>query len=100
MHNAIIKWHHKGKIMKAITVRGVDNQLEKKLKGAAREESVSVNQFILKSLRQVLGLEKDRIHTKEFNDLDFIFGVWSEEEFELFEKSQKDFGIIESGLWK
>ena len=44
--------------MKAITIRGVDEILEKKLKGAAKDKSVSVNQFILNSLRKSLGLEK------------------------------------------
>lgn len=86
--------------MKVITIRGVDNQLEKKLKGAAKKESVSVNQFILKSLRKTLGLEKERSHTKEFNDLDFLFGTWSDEEYKSFEKTQKDFQTIDSEMWK
>lgn len=86
--------------MKAITIRGVDGKLEKKLKDVAKEESVSVNQFILKSLRKLLGLEKDKIHTKEYNDLDFLYGAWSDEEYESFEKSQKDFQKIDEDMWK
>lgn len=86
--------------MKVITVRGVDKNLEKKLKGAAKDESLSVNQFILKALRKMLGLEKEQIHTKEFNDLNFLFGSWSDKEFELFEKTQKDFQNIDTEMWK
>ncbi len=86
--------------MKAITIRGVDDKLEKKLKGAAKEESVSVNQFILKSLRKLLGLEKDKIHTREYDDLNFIFGAWSDEEYEAFENTQEDFKKIDEEMWK
>jgi len=86
--------------MKAITIRGVDEILEKKLKGAAKDKSVSVNQFILNSLRKSLGLEKDKSHTREYNDLDFLFGSWTNKEFEAFEKTQKDFQSIDSEMWK
>ena len=86
--------------MKAITIRGVDENLEKKLKGAAKSKSMSMNQFILNSLRKSLGLEKDNIHTKEFDDLDFLFGKWSEKEYESFENSQKAFQSIDREMWE
>jgi len=86
--------------MKAITIRGVDNNLEKKLKVAAKSGSLSVNQLILNSLRKSLGLEKDKIHTREYTDLNFLFGKWTEEEYEAFEKTQKDFQSIDAELWK
>ena len=59
-----------------------------------------MNHFILKSLRNMLGLEKERIHTKEFNDINFIFGALSDGEFDLFEKTQEDFQNIDSEMWK
>jgi|APSaa5957512493_1039668.scaffolds.fasta_scaffold102714_1 plasmid stability protein len=89
-----------GEKMKAITIRGVDNNLEKKLKVAAKSGSLSVNQLILNSLRKSLGLEKDKIHTREYTDLNFLFGKWTEEEYEAFEKTQKDFQSIDAELWK
>ena len=76
------------------------NNLEKKLKVAAKSGSLSVNQLILNSLRKSLGLEKDKIHTREYTDLNFLFGKWTEEEYEAFEKTQKDFQSIDAELWK
>ena len=86
--------------MKTITIRGVDSQLDSLLKKTAKKEFLSVNQFLLNSLRKMMGLEKDNIHTKEYHDLDFLFGTWSEEEFIEFQKSQTDFNKIDEDLWK
>ena len=86
--------------MKAITIRGVDKDLENKLKGTAKSESLSVNQLILNSLRKSLGLEKNKIHTRQYSDLNFLFGKWTEDEYEAFEKTQKNFQSIDAELWK
>ncbi len=86
--------------MKAITIRGVDKNLEKKIKNAAKSESVSINQFILNSLRKSLGLDKDNIHTKEYDDLNFLFGQWSDDDYDSFEKSQKEFQSVDTDLWQ
>ena len=86
--------------MKAITIRGVDKDLENKLKGTAKSESLSVNQLILNSLRKSLGLEKNKIHTRQYSDLNFLFGKWTEDEYEAFEKTQKNFQSIDADLWK
>mgnify|MGYP000029378839 CR=1 FL=1 len=86
--------------MKAITIRGVDKDLEGKLKSVAKSGTLSVNQLILNSLRKSLGLEKDKIHTKEYTDLNFLFGKWTDDEYEAFEKTQKNFQSIDAELWK
>jgi len=70
------------------------------LKSAAIEELITVSKFILNSLRRIMGLEKERIHTKEFNDHDFLFGTWSDEEYESFEKTQEDFQKIDTDMWE
>ena len=89
-----------GEKMKAITIRGVDKDLENKLKGTAKSESLSVNQLILNSLRKSLGLEKNKIHTRQYSDLNFLFRKWTEDEYEAFEKTQKNFQSIDAELWK
>lgn len=86
--------------MKAITVRGIDEEIEKKLKSSAKSKSLSVNQFILNSLRKSLGLDKDKLHTREYSDLNFLFGKWTEKEYKEFEKSQTEFQSIDAELWK
>ena len=89
-----------GEKMKAITIRGVDKDLENKLKGTAKSESLSVNQLILNSLRKSLGLEKNKIHTRQYSDLSFLFGKWTGDEYKAFEKTQKNFQSIDAELWK
>jgi hypothetical protein len=86
--------------MKTITVRGIDSQLENKLKDSAKNDSISINQFILRSLRSVLGLEKEQKYTKKHNDLDFLFGEWSDEDYSSFEDGQKVFQKIDREMWK
>ena len=86
--------------MKTITIRGIDSQLDGLLKDSAKEKNMSVNQFLVHALRKLVGLEKDNIHTKEYHDLDFLFGGWSEAEFIDFQKSQADFNKIDEDLWK
>jgi len=86
--------------LKTITIRGIDNKLDQRLKKAAKKELLSVNQFLLTTLRKVMGLEKDNTHTKEYHDLDFIFGKWTDAEFEKFEKSQAGFEKIDEEMWK
>ena len=89
-----------GEKMKAITIRGVDKDLEGKLKSVAKSGTLSVNQLILNSLRKSLGLEKNKIHTRQYSDLNFLFGKWTDDEYEAFEKTQKNFQSIDAELWK
>lgn len=85
--------------MKTITIRGVDNSLARKLKEMSREQSLSVNQFVLTSLRHHLGLDKEQIRTKAHHDLDHLFGSWTKKEFNEFEETQRDFETIDESLW-
>ena len=64
--------------MKTITVRGRDSFLAEKLKQFAKQESKSVNQFILGTLKQKVGVEKEKRFTVEHHDPDHLFGKWSE----------------------
>jgi len=86
--------------MKTITIRGVDEPMSKTLRERARAESMSLNQYVLKLLRESLGLAKVRSHTRRYRDLDYLIGGWTEEEFLEFEESQKPFAIIDEDLWR
>lgn len=85
--------------MKTFTIRGIDEELDSKLKSAAKNKSISVNQFIIKTLQKVMGLDKKTNHTQRYHDLDFLFGTWDEEEFLEFQKSQEDFEKIDKEMW-
>jgi len=86
--------------MKTITVRGVDSDLAKKLKQVASEDAKSVNQFVLEILRQSVGMEKQKKFTRIYNDLDHLFGTWSETEFKAINDKIVDERKIDKELWR
>jgi len=86
--------------MKTITIRGVDELMSKTLRERARAESMSLNQYVLKLLRESLGLTKEKNRTRRYTDLDKLTGRWSEADLAEFEKSQEPFSIIDEELWK
>jgi len=86
--------------MKTMTIRGLDKEMGQRLKAAAEAERSSVNQFVLDTLKKTLGLEKASIHTNEYRDLDFLFGVWDESDLTEFQKIQSEFNTIDEDLWK
>ncbi|MGA1840822.1 MAG: FitA-like ribbon-helix-helix domain-containing protein [bacterium] len=85
--------------MKAITVRGIDSSLAEKLKQAAKERGKSVNQFIIETLKESLGIEKQKKFTVLHHDLDQLFGSWSEDEFENIQKKINNERKIDKELW-
>jgi plasmid stability protein len=71
-------------IMASLSIQSVDEQLAALLKQRAAAAKKSVSQFVLDTLRQHLGLEKEKRFTAEHDDLDSLFGAWTEEEFDQF----------------
>jgi len=67
--------------MKSMTLRGIDPLLSEQLVKAAQRSGKSINQFVLETIRTQLGLHKGKMHSMEHNDLDHLFGRWSDEEF-------------------
>ena len=86
--------------MKTITIRGIEEQMSQRIRELAGAESLSLNQYIFKILRESLGLSKERNHTRRYTDLNYLIGSWSEEEFLEFEESQKPFASIDEELWR
>ena len=69
-------------MMKTITVRRLEPSLAKKLKQVANKEGKSVNQLVIDTIKQYLGMKKEKRFTVVYHDMDHIFGRWSKEEFE------------------
>lgn len=86
--------------MKAITVRGVDEELAARLAARAAEDGESVNQFILDLLKERLGLSKDKRFTRVYHDMDRLFGRWSENDFRRIQGNIDSQRAIDEELWK
>jgi len=80
--------------MKSITLHNLDDRLTELITRRARKNGYSLNRTIKELLNKALGItpdpEKDKKH--EFMDL---FGVWSEEEYQEFEKGIEEFQKID-----
>ena len=85
--------------MKTITIRGIEPDLDKTIKSKAFMENLSVNLWVIKTLKQATGTGKNPIFRK-YDDLDNIAGGWSRKETETFLKDIKIFEEIDGEVWK
>ena len=86
--------------MKTITVRGLDGELSESLKREAEQQGKSINQFILDALRERLGMKKAKKFTVVYNDMDHLFGRWSEKDFEKIQRAIDAERKIDEELWR
>ena len=85
--------------MKTITIRGIDTKLDQVLKSQAKQSSLSVNQWVLRTLKRVTGMEKEPVF-KRHHDLDVFAGGWSKEEVKAFHENTRIFENIDEDVWK
>lgn len=85
--------------MKTITVRGLDPSLAGKLKQAAKKEGKSVNQLVIDTIKKYLGEEKEKRFTVIHHDMDYLFGRWSQNEFDRIQGKIDSERKIDGELW-
>lgn len=85
--------------MKAVTIRGVDDEVSKKLKSTAIAQGKSVNQLTLEILKEGLGLKKEKKYSREYDDLNDLFGRWSEDQFQKIQSKMNRERQIDPELW-
>jgi ribosomal protein S24E len=86
--------------MKSMTVRGLDPELEKRLKKAAEQEGKSINQVVIETMRSRFGLGKEQKFSKIHRDLDHLFGRWSQDDFERVQGKVDSERVIDQELWR
>jgi len=86
--------------MKAITIRGVEPEVAEKLKMEAEKKGKSINQIVLDFIKKNLGLEKEKTHSREYNDLNDLWGTWSNDEFTSIHDKINQSRQIDQELWK
>lgn len=86
--------------MKAVTIRGVDSDLAEKLKTTAKKQGKSINQLTIELIKSSLGLKKEKKFSREYNDLDDLFGQWSDDEFKAISDKISRERHIDPELWQ
>lgn len=86
--------------MKAVTIRGVDPEVADKLKSTATKQNKSINQLALEMIKQGLGLGKEKHFSREYDDLDHLFGRWSHEEFKAIQSRIDEARQVDQELWR
>lgn len=85
--------------MKQMTIRGIPEEVEKKVKAEAQRKGVSLNKAFLSLLERSAGIsrkERKKVH----HDLDHLFGKWTKEEAEAFNKGLQFQRRVDEDLWK
>jgi hypothetical protein len=85
--------------MKTVTIRGVEPEVAETLKASAKRQGKSINQMTLDILKSGLGLKKKKKYTTEYDDLDDLFGRWSEDEYQAIQGKIGDERRIDPELW-
>ncbi len=86
--------------MKQLTIRGLDEQLERRLREMAREQRISLNRAALALMRRGAGLSNRRESTDTVGfALDTFIGVWSDEDEVELLRALEPLEQIDPELW-
>lgn len=85
--------------MKSITIHGIDEHLDRTIRSLADREGLSMNKTIKKVLRSALGLDDQGKTTRreQFTDL---FGTWTKQDLEEFQKNIADLSQVDPSDWQ
>ena len=86
--------------MGSLSIRGIDSTLAVLLKKKATSSNQSVNRFVLELLREHVGLTKQKRYTQQHNDLDHLFGNWTEEEYRQIQSKIESNRQIDKEIWE
>ncbi len=86
--------------MNQLTVRGFDDELSAAMHGLARREGISLNQAALRLLRRGAGITDSKRNPNAIGSaLDDLFGVWSQDEADSFNRAIEVFGTVDEAAW-
>jgi hypothetical protein len=94
--------------MKQLTLRGFDDELERRLERLARDRSISLNRAALLLMRRGAGLATPSDHSGDGSAgapvigsaLDRFVGVWTEEEEREFLRSIDHLDRVDPEIWE
>lgn len=82
-----------------LTVRGFDEELERRLRQLAAERDISLNQAALTLMRKGAGLDAAGGPDLIGNSLDHLMGIWTDEQAAELREATQDFDRIDEDLW-
>lgn len=85
--------------MSQITLRGIDNETEKKIRREARKQGKSLNKVILEMIGQHGG-QKNEKKDLPANSLRKLAGGWSQKEADKLLESIKSCEQIDETMWE
>jgi hypothetical protein len=85
--------------MSQITLRGIDNETEKKIRREAKKKGKSLNKVILEMIAH-RGASKKGKKELPANSLRKLAGGWSQKEADKFLESIKSCEQIDEAMWK
>ena len=83
-----------------LTIRGLDPQLQIKIRELARRERISLNKAALRLLERGAGIEKRGDSDRIGHSLDHLIGTWSQRDADAFLESIQTCEQIDPDLWK
>ena len=86
--------------MPNINIRGLEDAVHQHLKIEAKKKGISLNNLIVKCLRQEAGLETPDRKTPTHHELDTLAGTWNKKDVQDFQKAISGFEEIDETLWK
>ena len=86
--------------MKSMSLRGIDPATADKLRDIAQKQGKSINQVVLEIIQKSLGLDKEPKYTRIYDDLDNLFGKWTQDEFDRIQGKIESERIIDKELWQ
>ena len=87
--------------MHQLTIRGLDEELERRIRQLAGREGISLNRAVLRLLRRGAGLGESNDKPEIVGDsLDHLIGTWTAEEAAEIDRSLEDFSRIDEETWR
>ena len=87
--------------MKQITIRNIPAEIEKIVFKEAKDKGLSLNKAFILLLEKAAGNKLKKKNKKSlYHDLDHLFGIWSRQDAELFDKNLEYQRSIDEDLWK
>jgi transcriptional regulator of met regulon len=85
--------------MKAITLRDIPPKVQKVIRDRARRRRISEDRAVIELLEEQVPVPQ-RGEDGLYHDLDDLFGTWSDEEADEFDRILREMRQIDRDMWK